>query len=135
MKIPSIFLLIIGCLWALLVTWLFLGLSAISAPVSVKTVVVYYGGLSIGPLLLIVASALLLTGTLPKLGVYLACVGCVILTGFVLYQAWSVLQPPKPLEFRPLLLYIVNVVLLVVMVVADLASYKLFRWVNLNSFR
>jgi len=130
MKTLSIYLLTVGCLWALVVVWLFLGLSAISEPVSITAVVFYYGGLLIGPLALVVGSVLVLRGTFARQGAVLAGVGCAILTGLVLYDVWSVLQPPKPLEFRPVLLYLMYAFLSVIFVISDFAAYKLFRLVN-----
>jgi hypothetical protein len=126
MKGPAIVLLLVGCSWAILTVWLFLAISAISEPASVGAVIFYYGGMLLGPAALISGSCLLLRGMSLRLGVTLTVLGCVILTGFVLYQSMVGLRP-KPLEMKPS--YILYAVLLTVMLVSDLAAYKIYRLV------
>jgi hypothetical protein len=127
MKGPAIYLVGVGSLWALVVVWIFLALSGIAEPVSIAAVFLYFGCLLIGPLVLVVGSVFVLTGKSARNGALLSGLGCVILTGFVLYQVWSVVQPPQPLEFRPFSIYVIVGVFLVVAVVSDFVAYRLYR--------
>jgi hypothetical protein len=127
MKGPAIYLVGVGCLWALVIVWIFLALSSIAQPVSTSAVVLYFGCLLVGPLLLVAGSVFVLMGKFVRNGAVLTSVGCVILTGFVFYQVWSITQPPQALEFRPFSIYAIHGAFLVVAVVSDLAAYRLYR--------
>ena len=50
------FQLVVGLGWALGVTWLFLAIAASAEPISRLTVVAYWGGVLVGPIVLIVGS-------------------------------------------------------------------------------
>lgn len=127
MKTLSIFLLAVGCIWALFEVWLFLTLAGISEPVSIAAVVSYWGSMLIGPLTLMAGAVVLLRGTSPKYGVALIAIGCLILTGFALYNSVVGMQR-KALQAPPL--YAFYVVLLVIMLLSDVAAYKIYKQVS-----
>jgi hypothetical protein len=127
MKGSAIYLAGVGCLWALVVVWIFLALPGITELVSITAVILYFVCLLIGPLVLVVGSIFILTGKFARIGAVLSGIGCIILTGFVLYQVWSIIQPPQPLEFRPLSIYVIHGVFLAVAIVSDFVAYRLYR--------
>jgi hypothetical protein len=127
MKGSAIYLTGVGCLWALFVVWIYLALSGVTEPVSATAVLLYFTCLLIGPLVLIVGSIFVLTGKSARNGAVLSSIGCVILTGFVLYQVWYIAQPPQPLEYKPFSTYILHGVFLAVAIVSDLVAYRLYR--------
>jgi hypothetical protein len=126
MKSLCICLLLVGVLWALFVVWMYLALSGIAEPISVTRVVLYFGVLLLGPLILLVGPILVLTGRHPKTGAILAVVGCVILTITVGYQVPSVLHDLRdPLIMRPPWgLYAVAIILTLL---ADAGAVQVYR--------
>jgi len=124
MKYWSACLLIVGSAWFLFDLWLLLALAGISEPVSLGRLLLYWGGMFIGPITLISGSSLLLRGTSPKLGTILAVTGCLLFTGFVLYNSFVGMRR-VPLQMPPL--YAFYVALLAIMVLADVAAYKIVR--------
>jgi hypothetical protein len=125
MKMSAIFLLIVGCFWALLVLWLFLTIAGVAdLPKSAATAVLYWCGMLIGPVVLIVGSALLLQRASSRPGVVLVGLGCVIFTGFALYNSITGMQR-QPLQVQPL--YWFYIVLLLLMLLSDMAAYKIYR--------
>jgi hypothetical protein len=126
MKSLCICLLFVGVIWALFVGWMYLALSGIADPISVTRVVLYFGLLLLGPLILIVGPILVLTGRQPKVGAILAMVGCVILTITVAYQVPSVLHDlHDPLVKKsPWWLYAVPIILTLL---ADAGAVQVYR--------
>ena len=119
------FLLVVGCLWALLVVWMFLTIAGIAdAPESWARVALFWGGVLVGPLVLIIGSVLLLRRTSSRRGSLLVALGCLIFTGFTLYNSIAgmqrePLQAPTPYSFFA--------VILLFMLLSDIAAYKIFR--------
>jgi hypothetical protein len=125
MKISASLLLVVGCLWALFVVWLFLTIAGIAdAPKSLLTAVLYWVGMSIGPLALIFGGVLSLRGTSLRSGAILIEIGCAILTGFVLYHSIVGIQR-EPLQAPPP--YLFYLALLLIMLLSDAAAYKIYR--------
>jgi hypothetical protein len=125
MKMAAGFLLAVGCLWGLLVVWMFLTIAGVAdAPESWAKVALYWGGMLAGPVALILGSVLLLRGTSLRAGAILVGVGCIILTGFALYNSITGLQR-KPLQAPPP--YPFYVVLLLIMIFSDVAAYKIYK--------
>lgn len=127
MKASAILLLVIGCAWVLFVLWLFLTIAGVAGPAeSITNVLLYWGALSVGPLALIIGSVVVLRGASLRVGVVLVTTGCVIITGFSLYNAVTELfRTPHALEAPPP--YWLYVAILLVMLVSDIAAYKIYR--------
>jgi|ERR1700682_741791 hypothetical protein len=121
----AVFLLGIGSLWSLIVIWFFLTIAWITdMPKSMIVPALVLCGMLIGPLMVIIGSVLLLRRTSSRRGSILAALGCLILTGFVLYTSITgmqrePLQAPTPYSFFG--------VLLLIMLLSDMAAYKIFR--------
>jgi hypothetical protein len=94
MKIPSIFLMFVGCVWALFVVWMFLALAGITDFAWSLSGVLYWILMLTGPVMLIVGSYLVLIGASGRSGVFLAAIACLVLTGFVLYISFWVTRYP-----------------------------------------
>lgn len=61
MKASASLLLIVGCLWAILVVWLFLTIGGVAdEPESWTKIALYWGGLLVGPSVLIISAVLVL---------------------------------------------------------------------------
>src|SRR5262249_32593799 len=116
--------LVVCCIWALFVVWMLLSIAGIADPPdSTLYVLLYWVRMLVGPLALIVGSALLLRGA-TRSGAALVAIGCLLLTVFTIYNGIVGMQR-APLEAPPL--YSVHVVSLLIMFLADLAAYKIFR--------
>jgi hypothetical protein len=115
----------VGCLWALFVVWLFLTIAGIAdTPESLIMPVLYWGGMLVGPFTVITGSVLSLRKKPTRTGPILITVGCLIFTGFSLYNTMvgmqrQPLQAPTPYWFF--------VVLLVLTFLSDVAAYKIFK--------
>jgi hypothetical protein len=131
MKASAIVLLVVGCLWALFVVWLFLTIAGIAdTPKELGMTALYWGSMLIGPLALIIGSALLLHSVSSRSGATLVGIGCVIFTGFALYNSITGMHR-RPLEAPPP--YSFYVVLLLIMLLSDFAAYKICK--GLGGFR
>jgi hypothetical protein len=99
----SMFLLVVGLLWAAIVSWTFLalgGAAELTFAYLSKTLLLY-SWMFIGPLLLI-AGAILSLGTHRRVGSILSLIGCAILTVMVGYQSISMLRDlADPLIMKP----------------------------------
>jgi hypothetical protein len=124
MKIPGTFLLIIGCVWAIFVLWMFLTLAAIAEFGWTLSGILYWAGMLIGPVVLIVGSALVLRRGNRASGVILVAIGCLILTSFALYNSVVGMQQ-KPLQAPPP--YSFYAVMFIVMLLADIAGFRVVR--------
>jgi hypothetical protein len=76
-----------------------------------------------GPLMLVIGPVMLLRGLL-RPGTILVQLGCIIFTGFALYNSIMGMQR-KPLQAPPP--YAIYVLLLVVMIFSDAAAYKIYK--------
>ena len=125
MRMAARFLLVVGCSWMLFVVWMFLAIAGVAyAPESWVKVTLYWGGMLIGPLALIIGAVLLLRGTPLPVGAVLVAVGCITLSCFALYNSITGLQR-KPLEAPPP--YVLYIVLLLVALLSDGAAYKIYK--------
>jgi small-conductance mechanosensitive channel len=125
MKLAVVFLLMVGCLWALLIVWMFLIIAGVAdAPESWVRAALYWGGMFVGPFALIIGAVLLLRGASLRPGAILIGLGCLVFTGFALYNSITGMQQ-KPLQAQPG--YVLYIVLLVVMLLADAAAYKVYK--------
>jgi small-conductance mechanosensitive channel len=125
MKLAAVFLLVVGCLWGLLIVWMFLTIAGVAdAPESWVRAALYWGGMLAGPFALIIGAVLLLRGSSLRPGAILIGLGCVIFTGFALYNSITGMQR-RPLEAPPA--YVLYIVLLVVMLLSDAAAYKVYK--------
>jgi hypothetical protein len=125
MRVSSIFLLLVGCAWALFDVLMFLAIAGITdGPVSLGAVVAYWGGMLVGPLSLIVGSYLVLMGGARRSGTILIVIGCLALTGFTLYNTIAATHV-QPLQAPPP--YSLYLVLLFIMVLVDIAGFRIVR--------
>lgn len=93
MKAFASLLLAVGCLWAMFVAWLFVAIEGVAdTPKSLFMTWLYWCGMLIGPLALIVGSALLLRSIQSRRGLILIEIGSVILTIFALYNSVTGMQ-------------------------------------------
>jgi len=115
----------VGCLWALFVVCMLLTIAGIAdPPESLVMLVSYWGGMLFGPLAVITGSVMSLRKTSTRTGPILVVVGCLIFTGFALYNTIAGMQP-QPLEAPPP--YALFVVLLLIVVLSDIAAFRIFR--------
>jgi hypothetical protein len=125
LRIAAVFLLGVGCLWALFVIWFFLTIAWIAdMPKSLIVPALVFCGLLIGPLILIIGSVLSLRKRSSRTGSILVAIGSLILTGFVVYNSIAGMQR-QPLEAPTP--YSFFAVLLLLMLLSDIAAYKIFR--------
>jgi membrane-bound ClpP family serine protease len=78
----------------------------------------------LGPIVLIVGSALVLRAASSPSGMVLVGIGCLTFTGFALYNAVTGMQR-QPLQAQPP--YWLYVALLALMLLSDMAAYKIYR--------
>jgi hypothetical protein len=98
----SIFLLVVGLLWAAVVSWLFVMFGGVSDLAFIGKALLWYSWMFVGPLLLISGAVLTLIGTHYKVGSIVSLVGCFILTLMVGYQTVEMLRDlADPLIARP----------------------------------
>ena len=100
----SIFVLVVGLLWAAIVSWFFVmvGGAGELTPAYLGKALLWFSWLFVGPLLLIAGAILSLMGTHQKAGSILSLVGCFILTVIVGCQIPSMLHDAvDPLIMKP----------------------------------
>jgi len=125
MKMAAGFLLVVGCLWMFLVVWSFFVIAGVAdAPESWAHAALYWCGVLIGPLVLIIGAVLLLRGTSLRPGATLVGLGCVILTRLVLYNSIIGMQR-KPLQAPPP--YLAYASLLLITLLSDAAAYRIYK--------
>jgi hypothetical protein len=125
----SIFLLVVGSLWAAVVFWFFVMAGGIGQSnfAYISKMLLFFSWLFIGPLLLIVGAVLLL-GTHQKMGSILSLIGCAILTVMVGYQAIaSVHNLSDPLIAKFYSYYALNAIAVVLTLLSDAGALKLYR--------
>jgi hypothetical protein len=125
----SIFLLVVGLLWAAVVSWLFVafgGAAELTFAYLSKSLL-FFSWLFIGPLLLIVG-AILLLGTHQRTGSILSLIACAILTLIVGYQTIaSVHNLGDPLIAMSYSYYVLNAVAVMLTLLSDAGAVKLYR--------
>ncbi len=126
-RLLSLFMLLVGCVWALAIAWAYISLSGLSVPVSTRVVIMEYGAMLIPPATMIVGSILILTGAAVRPSATLIGLACLVLTGIMVWQLAPSLHP-GPLEARPP--YLFFVVLMVLVLLADLAAFRLYQLTN-----
>jgi uncharacterized membrane protein YwaF len=94
----SIFLLVLGVLWALGFAWFYLVMSGITDFTSRTAAILYWPVTLAAPLMLILGSTLLLRNQGSKVGAWLSILGAALYTMFALYNSAEALRPLKPLE-------------------------------------
>ena len=117
-------LLTIGCVWALFVVWMFLTLAGIAEFAWTLSGILYWVGMLIGPVALIVGSGLVLSRYPGMSGAILVAIACLILTSFALYNSVVGMQQ-KPLQAPPT--YSFYAMMLIVMLLADIAVLRVVR--------
>jgi hypothetical protein len=120
----SIFLLVVGLLWAAIVFWFLVATGSMVA--DLDGTLLSYSWLFIGPLLLI-AGAVVSLGTPHRAGSTLTLIGCAILTVTVGFQSISMLKgfadPLIPNKHYGILAAGVILTLL-----SDVGAVRLYRW-------
>jgi hypothetical protein len=124
MRVASaVFLLAVGGVWLLFMLWMLLSIAGVAdSPQNRGYALAYWSGYLAGPVLLVLGAALLLRRPVSMAGTLLTCLGCLALTGFAIYNSIGGMQR-NPLQAPPT--YWFYGVMLVVMLLADLAGYKL----------
>jgi hypothetical protein len=119
----AVFLLVVGGVWLLFMLWMLLSIAGVAdSPQNRVYAMAYWSGYLAGPAVLVLGAALLLRRPASIAGTLLICLGCLALTGFAIYNSIGGMQR-NPLQGPPT--YWFYGVLLVVMLLADLAGYKL----------
>jgi hypothetical protein len=124
----SIFVLVVGLLWAAVVSWFFVAVGGAGelTPAYLGKALLWFSWLFVGPLLLIAAAVLTLVGTHQKAGSILSLVGCLILTVMVGYQIPSVLHDAAdPLIMKPP--YGKYAIAVILTLLADAGAVQLYR--------
>jgi hypothetical protein len=120
----SLFMLLVGCLWALAVAWAYISLSGLSVPVSMRAVILEYGAMLIPPAAMIVGSILILSGVALRLSALLVAIACLLLTVLMVWQLSFTLHP-APLEAKPP--YLFYAALMALVLLADVAALRLYQ--------
>jgi signal transduction histidine kinase len=127
----SIFLLVVGLLWAVVVSWLFVMLGGVSDLAFIGKALLWYSWMFVGPLLLISGTVLTLIGTHHKAGSVLSLVGCFMLTLMVGYQTVEMLRDlADPLIMRPP--YGLYAIAVSSTLMADAGAVHLYRLASVN---
>jgi hypothetical protein len=131
----SIFLLVVGLLWAAGVSWFFVMAGGIGQLTFayISKMLLFFSWLFIGPLLLIVG-AILLLGARQRTGSILSLIACAILTLMVGYQTIaSVHDLGDPLIARFYSYYALNAIAVVLTLLSDAGAVQLYRLTSLAS--
>src|ERR1700722_2495328 len=124
MKSPSIFLLLVGCVWAVFVVLMFFGLAGIADFDWSMSGALYWLAMLIGPMSLIVGSCLVMIIGTGRFSAVLIAIGCLSLTGGALYNSVAAIQR-QPLQAPPP--YSFYVLMLFVTLLADVAGFRVVR--------
>ncbi len=127
MRRLSICLLALGIIWAFVVGLIYLTLSSLAEPISAIRVLLYFGALLLGPLLLIVGPIFVLSESNLRLGAGMSGLGCFILTVLVVYESIEALHT-EPLQAPPP--YSVYGAVLLLTLLADVGAIQLYRVVS-----
>ena len=121
----SIFLLVVGLLWAAVVLWFLVVTGSMVADLG--GTLLSYSWLFVGPLLLL-AGAVLSLGVHHRAGSTLLLLGCVILTVTVGYQSISMLKDfTNPLVAKSYGLDVLFVIAALIALLADAGAVQLYR--------
>ena len=127
----SIFLLVVGLLWAAVVSWLFVMLGGVSDLAFIGKALLWYSWMFVGPLLLMSGAVSTLRGTHQKVGSIVSLVACCILTLVVGYQTVEMLRDlADPLIARPP--YGFYAIAMSSTLLADVGAVHLYRLVSLT---
>jgi hypothetical protein len=130
----SIFLLVVGLLWAAVVSWLFVIFGGVSDLGFIGKALLWYSWMFVGPILLISGAVLTLIGTHHKAGSIVSLVGCFILTLMVGYQTMAMLRDlADPLIVRPP--YGLYAIAVGSTLMADAGAVHLYRLASLTAAR
>lgn len=121
-RVLSLVMLLIGCLWGLAIAWAYVSLSGISGPVSMRAVFIEYGLMLLPPGLMVAGSISILRGAALRPSAIVIGLSCLVLTGIVAYQIGEGLRP-EPLQVRPPYVFYAAIALLVLL--ADAGALKL----------
>jgi hypothetical protein len=121
----SIFLLVVGLLWAAIVLWFLVATGSMVA--DLRGTLLSYSWLFIGPLLLI-AGAILSLGPHHRAGSISLLIGCAVLTVTVGYQSISMLKGfADPLIAKSYGLDVLFAIAALVALLADAGAVQLYR--------
>ena len=122
----SIFLFVVGLLWAIVLSWLFVMFGGLSDLAFIGKALLWYSWMFVGPLLLISGAVLTLIGTHRRAGSIVSLVGCFILTLMVAYQSVEMLRDlANPLIMRPT--YGLYAIAVAATLMADAGAVHLYR--------
>jgi len=122
MRLISICLLVVGCIWATCAAWLFVGLAQVTERAPVTHVLLSAAGMLIGPLSLIAGSIVVLKSVRQRPGIMLISLGCTILTISVFHEVIGGIRP-NPLEMRPP--YLLYAIVLAITLLSDVGAVLL----------
>jgi hypothetical protein len=127
----SVFLLVVGLLWAGVVSWLFVMFGGVSNPAFIGKALLWYSWMFVGPLLLISGAVMALIGTQHKAGSIVSLVSCFILTLMVVYETVEMLRDlADPLIMRPP--YGLYAIAWALTLIADAGAVHLYRLASVN---
>jgi hypothetical protein len=136
----SIFLLVVGLLWGIIVTGLFafwggcFGNAPPSDPVLIGKGLLSVWWMFIGPLLMVVGSILVLKDAHSRVGTLFTLLGCGVLTVTVGYQIVQMLHNASdPLVGKLYSLDAIYAVAVLLTIVADAGAVQLYRLTSLAS--
>jgi len=130
----SVFLLVVGLLWAAVVSWLFVMFGGVSDLAVVGKALLWYSWMFVGPLLLISGAVLMLIGTHRKAASIVSLVGCLILTVMVGYETVEMLRDlANPLIAKPP--YGLYAIAVASTLMADAGAVHLYRFASLTVAR
>lgn len=121
----SVFLMIEGLVWALVIGWMFLVMSGIANPISPLSTSLYFVALLTVPLALMIGPLFILRGPHARLGAIMTAAACMILTALVVHEV-SGLFHREPLQAPPS--YIFYASLAIIAVLSDLVALVLWRF-------
>jgi hypothetical protein len=128
----SVFLLVVGLLWAGVVSWLFVMFGGVSDLAFIGKALLWYSWMFVGPLLLISGAVLTLIGTRHKAGSIVSLVGCFILTVMKGYLTVEMLRDlADPLIARPP--YGLYAIAWALTLTADAGAIQLYRLGSLKT--
>lgn len=132
-KIISLIILLEGLLWALFTGWTYLALSGFSEPVSFIGVLLYYGENLIGAGLLIVGAIFVQNQIKARLGSLLICMGCIFLTGILVWEVVKDFQPNSNSAISGPD-YGVDAFMIALVVLSNIGAYKIYQKMRSKRF-
>jgi hypothetical protein len=132
----SIFLLVVGLLWAAVVSWLFVTLGGAAEPTfsGLAKSLLWFSWWFIGPVVLIAGALLMLRGNHQRAASLLCVLGCIILTLMVSSQTLSVIHDAAdPLIMKPP--YAEYALAIMLTLLADAGAVQLYRLASLAAMK